>query len=150
MEHVAIMSKEDGLLRKILDGGKTIESRWSMDKRAPFKAVFLGDTVYFKEVGKPVTVHAVVDQLLFFEDLKDDKIKELLDFYGDKLGVGAGYFKNIVGKRYCTLIFLKNIKREEKPFDIDKTGFGNMAAWITVENINQIKVEKAPSQGIKI
>lgn len=139
MEHVAIMSKEDNLLRKVLDGSKTIESRWSVHKQAPFRAVFLGDTVYFKEVGKPVTVHAVVDQVLFFEDLKDDKIKELLVFYGDKLGVGTDYFKNLIGKKYCTLMFLKGVKKEEKPFEIDKTGFGNMAAWITVDDINKIK-----------
>jgi hypothetical protein len=36
------------------------------------------------------------------------------------------------------LIFLSN-PVAVVPFDIDKTGFGNMAAWITVEDINKIK-----------
>jgi len=29
-----------------------------------------------------------------------------------------------------------------EPFDIDKTGFGAMSAWISVENINEIKNKK--------
>ncbi len=44
-------------------------------------------------------------------------------------------FKN---KKYCLLIFLKNPVKI-KPFQIDKTGFGSMSAWITIKNISEIK-----------
>jgi hypothetical protein len=41
-------------------------------------------------------------------------------------------------KKYCLLIFLDHPELIES-FEIDKTGYGAMAAWIRVDNINQIK-----------
>ncbi len=41
-------------------------------------------------------------------------------------------------KNYAIFIFLKNARKIE-PFKIDKTGYGLMSAWITVDNINKIK-----------
>jgi len=46
--------------------------------------------------------------------------------------------KYVEGKNYCLLVFLKNPQAIE-PFEIDKTGFGAMAAWITIDNIEKIK-----------
>lgn len=43
------------------------------------------------------------------------------------------YSKN---KKYCLLIFLKNPEKVE-PFEINKTGFGMMSAWLTAENIDK-------------
>jgi hypothetical protein len=44
-------------------------------------------------------------------------------------------FKN---KKYGVLIFLKNVSTT-RPFDVDKSGYGAMSAWITVNDINKIK-----------
>jgi len=41
-------------------------------------------------------------------------------------------------KNYCILIFLKN-PIGIKPFEIDKTGFGAMSAWIIAKNISKVK-----------
>ena len=56
MEHLAILSKHSRLLAKILSREKTIESRWYKFKKTPYKNIAIGDTIYFKESGEPVTL----------------------------------------------------------------------------------------------
>jgi hypothetical protein len=41
-------------------------------------------------------------------------------------------------KKYCMLIFVKNPQKIVL-FEIDKSGFGAMSAWISVENVDEIK-----------
>ncbi|HII29434.1 TPA: hypothetical protein HA317_00010 [Candidatus Woesearchaeota archaeon] len=48
------------------------------------------------------------------------------------------FFSRFRDKNYCILIFLKN-PQEVKPFDIDKAGYGAMAAWMVAENLDRIK-----------
>ncbi|ELR18839.1 uncharacterized protein ACA1_166990 [Acanthamoeba castellanii str. Neff] len=42
------------------------------------------------------------------------------------------------GKKYCILVWLKDVMEVEDPFLINKQGFGKMTAWLTVPNISQI------------
>ncbi|MBP6994338.1 hypothetical protein KBB12_03785 [Candidatus Woesebacteria bacterium] len=142
MHHVAIMNKSWGLIQKILSGEKTIESRWYKTKRAPWDNVKPGDMVYFKNSGELVTLQAVVQRVLQFADLTPNKVKDILDKYSARIGVSnddiPNYFEMFKEKRYCILIFLKQPKRV-RPFQINKNGFGAMAAWIAVEQIDRIK-----------
>lgn len=142
MEHLAIMKKSWGLTDKILNGQKKIESRWYSVKYKPWDTIKKGETVYFKDSGGPVRIKAEVSKVMQFDSLTPKKVKEILNEYGrddgiekEKIPEFFGRFKN---KKYCLLIFLKNPQRI-KPFDIDKTGFGAMSAWITVDNIARIK-----------
>lgn len=144
MQHIAIMKKSWGLLPKILTGEKTIESRWYMNKCRPWDRIQSGDIVYFKNSGEPVTVKAVVTKILQFDNLDPDKVGEILKKYGKADGLGIQpsefdkYLKMFNDKKYCILVLLKDAKKI-KPFDINKTGFGAMSAWITVNNINEVK-----------
>lgn len=138
MEHLAILNKKLNLLPKILSGEKTIESRWYKFKRDPYNRIKENEIIYFKNSGEPVTVKSKVENVLFFENLDNKKIKYLLEVYGRRIGVDVSYLENLSGKRYCSLIFLKDVQQIE-PFDIDKTGYGNMAAWITLDSIEKIK-----------
>ena len=47
----------------------------------------------------------------------------------------------LVDKRYCTLVLLKGVETIQ-PFAINKQGYGTRAAWITVEDINQIRMKE--------
>ncbi len=142
MHHVAIMKKSWGLVPKILAGEKKIESRWYKTKRAPFGKIGKGDTVYFKNSSGPVTVKAEVKNIKEFDNLNPRQVKEILEKWGDDDGISKGkipeFYELFKDKKYCMLIFLKN-PHKIKPFDIDKTGFGMMSAWITVDNVNKIK-----------
>lgn len=141
--HLAIMRKSWGLLPKILNGQKVIESRWYKHRYAPWDAVTAGDTVYFKNSGEPVSVKATVSRVLQFADLTPKKVRELLNEYGKRDGINPdqiGYYTEMFAdRRYCLLIFISN-PEPIQPFEVDKTGYGAMAAWIKIGNINQIKV----------
>ncbi|OHA69223.1 MAG: hypothetical protein A3B24_00330 [Candidatus Wildermuthbacteria bacterium RIFCSPLOWO2_01_FULL_48_16] len=142
MEHIAIMRKSWGLTEKILDGEKTIESRWYLVKYKPWDCIKKGETVYFKDSGEPVRIKAEVNKVLQFTDLTPKRVKEILDEYGDDDGLDKKripeFFKRFKDKKYCMLIFLKN-PQKIKPFDIDKSGFGALSAWITINNVSRIK-----------
>ena len=124
MDHLAIM-KNNGLLEKIENGEKTIESRW-------YK---------FKKSGKDVTLTSKVTKAIQFDELNEKKIKGILNTYGKDLGIEKEninkFFLSVKDKKYCVLMFLTSIKRIT-PFKITKKGYGNMSAWISVKNIKDI------------
>jgi hypothetical protein len=142
MEHVAIMKKSWGLTQKILSGQKKTESRWYKIKYTPWDRIKSGEVVYFKDSGKPVTIKTEVDKAIQFSDLTPEKVKEILYQYGQADGLGINkipeFFEMFKDKKYCMLIFLKNPQKIQ-PFEIDKSGFGAMSAWISVDDVNRIK-----------
>jgi len=142
MDHIAIMKKSWGLTEKILSGEKRIESRWYMNRSAPWDKIKKGDTVYFKNSGEPVMIRAEVERVLQFSGLTPRKVSDILDEYGELDGIGRveteKFFRLFRDKRYCVLVFLKDVGKTE-PFDIDKSGFGAMSAWITVDDVEKIR-----------
>lgn len=143
MEHIAIMKKSWGLNQKILTGQKKIESRWYKVKYPPWNRIKADETVYFKDSCEPVTIKTKVDKVIQFSDLMPEKVREILYKYGQADGLCIDkipeFFEMFKDKNYCILIFLKN-PRKIKPFEIDKSGFGAMSAWICVDDVNKIKV----------
>jgi len=142
MDHLAIMKKSWNLTSKILSGRKKIESRWYKTKYQPWDLIKSGDVVYFKDSGESVSVKAEVEKVMQFSDLTPFKVREILDVYGKDDGIEKNeiqiFFEIFKDKKYCILIFLKNATKIE-PFNIKKTGFGSMTAWISLKDINQIK-----------
>lgn len=136
------MRKSWGLTDKILDGRKKIESRWYSVKYPPWNNIQKGEMVFFKDSGRPVGLRAEVEKVFQFDNLTQDKVKNILDKYGKDDGIEKEkipeFFERFKNKKYCMLIFLKN-PITIAPFEIDKTGFGAMAAWIIVKNISQIR-----------
>lgn len=143
MDHVAIMKKSWGLLPRILSGEKKIESRWYKVKAAPWGKIGAGETIYFKNSGEPVTVKAKVDKVKVYADLTPGKVRQILKDYARDDGIEAEdikvFYERFKSKKYCLLIFLKD-PQKIKPFQINKKGFGAMAAWISVERVEKIKV----------
>ena len=141
--HIDIMRKSWGLTQKILTGEKTVESRWYKNRSKPWDQIFVGDAIYFKDSGEPVTVRARVTKVLQFANLTARKTKEILSKYGrSDLGIAKdvpseikNYFQN---KKYCIFIFFDGVQKI-KSFQINKTGFGMMAAWLIVDDLEKIK-----------
>ena len=141
MDHLAILDKKRKLLAKILSREKTIESRWYKFKKTPYRNISVGDTIYFKDSGEMVTTRAAVSSVLFFDALDEQKIRSILEQYGAQIGIPVSYTEKLKSKNFCTLIFLKKVETI-KPFSINKQGYGTMAAWITIDKIEKIRVEK--------
>ena len=142
MEHIAIMRKSWGLTQKILTGQKKIESRWYKVKYAPWDRIKSDEVVYFKDSGNPVTIKTEVEKVIQFSDLTPERVKEILYQYGQADGLGIDkipeFFEMFKDKKYCMLIFLKN-PQKILPFEINKSGFGAMSAWISVDDVDRIK-----------
>jgi len=148
--HVAIMRKSWELTSKILTGEKTIETRWYQSRHKPWDQVNQGDVIYFKDSGEPVKIMATIRKTLRFEDLNPKKVKAILKRFAKPGGLGVEpqdlgkYYQRFRDKKYCLVIFLKDIKKV-KPFEIDKSGFGTMTAWLIVDDISRIKKPRNPS-----
>ena len=143
MDHLAIMRKSWGLTEKILDGRKNIESRWYKSKYPPWDKIEPGDKVYFKDSGCPVSIVTEVKEVKQFPDLSKEKVMKILEEYGSDDGIEKEkiqeFYEMFKDKKYCILIFLKNARKIE-PFKISKKGFGMMASWIVVYDINELKL----------
>lgn len=143
MDHLAILDKKRKLLAKILSGEKSIESRWYKMKKTPYGIIKPGDTIYFKDSGEPVTIKATVERALFFSDLTREKYADIIHCYADQICLRNRNVDEYLKQKYnyVTLIFLKDVQVIE-PFNIDKKGYGLMAAWITIDDITKVKIQK--------
>jgi ASC-1-like (ASCH) protein len=132
MEHLAILKPK--YFKKIENRSKTIESRWHKFEKKPYKnrrEVKNGDTIYFKPTGGLVSLKAAIEKTYFKDKLSKKTIKELLKKYGKRVGVDATYYEEIKDKKYCSLIFIKNIKTiAPKKY---KRSYGN--SWFTKSKI---------------
>ena len=142
MDHLAIMKKEWGLIPKILSGEKTVETRWYRARYAPWDRIRKGENVYFKDVGGLVTAVAEVAGVEQYEVVDDRMRRDILNRYVTRdLGtslISPALESYTQGKRYAIVIFL--IKPSSvTPFDIDKKGFGAMAAWLVISDISVIQ-----------
>ena len=139
MHHIAILDKKRKLLQKIISKEKTIESRWYQTKRTPWNNIKSGDIIYFKDCGESITVKAQVSNVLFFDDLNKEKVLSITKKYGKAICLETlEYIDYYIKKKYGILMFLENVKTI-KPFNINKSGFGNACAWITIKDIKKIK-----------
>lgn len=89
MHHIAIlkkssMTKGDSLLKNILYGKKTIDSRWYINKVAPWNQIEIDDEVYFKESGSPIRAKARVSYVIQYDDLNTNTISTIINTYGSK------------------------------------------------------------------
>jgi ASC-1-like (ASCH) protein len=144
MHHIAIMRTSWGLTPKIQAGQKTIESRWYKNRAAPWDKIRAGDTVFFKDAGKPVTLQAAVAKVLQLDDLTPMRVQTLLETYGPADGLTPAdlpqYYERFKDKRYCLLIFLTEV-RAVAPFYITKARFGAMASWITTPSVQRLRID---------
>lgn len=107
MQHVAILHKQ--YLDAILDGSKTVESRLSATRSAPFGRVQPGDTIYFKETGGAFRATAVVAGVMSFEDLRPADVRTLARRYGPRIGADAAYWESREDAKYATFLTLRDV-----------------------------------------
>lgn len=133
------MNKSWQLIPKIISGEKKIESRWYQTKRAPWDRVHSGDLVFFKNSGEPVIARAEVAAVLQFEIGTNKDATQIINDYGTEICL-VNSEPSTWGKlpKYCILIGLKNPQLVDRPFRINKLGFGTGAAWLLVEDIESI------------
>lgn len=109
MKHLAIFKGEGA--EKILTGKKTIESRFSKSRIAPYGMIATGDLIYIKPSGGNIIGQFRVKKVIYFDGLDKEGVEEIKERYGKEIATDTAYWESKLGDKYCTLIFIGNSNR---------------------------------------
>lgn len=133
-DHLAIF--QEPYLSFIFSHKKTIESRWSINKIAPYNKIKKGDRIFLKLTSKPILGEAYVDKVIFFDNLCPSEVKEIMEKYKEGLQLNDSYYDVKQKSRYATLIWLTDIIKYDEPIAIQKN---NQLSWIDNFDIEKVK-----------
>lgn len=113
-KHLAIFDKNT--LSRILDGKKTIDSRFSLRKLPPFGQINKGDLIYIKESGGEIKGQFLVQKIIQIEGLEEADLEIIKKNYAQALSLGSKdesekYFNAHKNSKYATLIFISRVER---------------------------------------
>ncbi len=102
--HLAVLVEP--YLDRIMRETKTIESRWSMNRCAPFGQVMPGDAVLFKRSGGPIVGFALARWSRSIALGRPGSAASVIRECGDALGVEPDFVQYVRAKRFVTLVGL--------------------------------------------
>lgn len=109
----------------MLNGKKTIESRFSRNKIAPYEKITKEDIVLVKKSGGYIVAYFTIKEVLFF-DLQNYSIDVIKNKYNKELCVDDAFLEKKKNSHYATLIKIDKLVKL-KPFSINKKG---MQTWL--------------------
>jgi len=117
-------------LQYVLDGKKTVESRFGIHRRPPFGHVREGDILLLKRSGGPVSGVCLVGQVWFYElDPKSwRKIKQ--EFSVSLCAQDPDFWHQRRAASFATLMLIKDV-RTVTPFDIPKK---DRRGWVMLKH----------------
>ena len=113
----------------ILDGHKAVECRLTRIPCPPYGMIRSGEKLLLKESGGPIRGEAVVEDVIFLDNLTPECVKGICQKYNHQVLADHDYWHSHEDCRYCSLIWLENVKKCT-PWRIRTTG---MRAWITCD-----------------
>ena len=128
--HLAILTQP--WLDLILEGKKTIESRFTKIRCAPYGKIDTGDVVYLKESGGPVKGQFTVCEVETYTDLTSEMRHEINRRYHRHIFVDPlfqGFWEKWYASKYATLIHVDNVIAYQNPFSFQKK---DAQAWIVL------------------
>lgn len=115
-------------LTYMLDGKKTIESRFSKNKIQPYDQISKNDIVIVKKSSGNVMAYFTIKEVLFF-NLNETPIGRIKLKYSKELCVDEDFWISKSNSNYATLLIIDEIVKLN-PFHIDKKG---MQTWIKLK-----------------
>jgi hypothetical protein len=112
--HIACMVEP--FLSYILEGTKTIESRFSKPLIPPYQRTIVGDVVLLK--AGPIVASFRVASVEFIE-LSDREFNRLITDYSAAICADEEFWQARAGKRYATLLGISDVRRLT-PLSVDK------------------------------
>jgi hypothetical protein len=106
--HLAVFVEP--FLRFLLDGQKTVESRFSIHRRPPFGRVQAGDIVLVKESGGPIVAVARVSDVWYYE-LDATAWAFIRTRFAKQLCVEPEFWKSKADSCYATLMQFSRVDR---------------------------------------
>lgn len=137
MVHLVYCDDKEKVLKKILDGTKTMIIRAAAGRKIPHSRVFKGETLYFMKKGTAkISAMATVKSVQNHVKLSEDEIVKTLADNQKKLNLSKKQQKRWHKKCMC-LVEFENVK-EIEPKDFDHQG--NMDDWLIIEKIEDVVV----------
>lgn len=129
--HLAIFTQP--LLDLILLGKKTIDSRFSKIRCAPYRKVDAGDLVYLKESGGCVKGQFTVSKVETYMDLTPDLLQDIRRNYHRQIFPNTewqDFWEKWSVSKYATIIHIDNVITYQNPFPIQKK---DARAWVLLK-----------------
>ena len=134
--HLAILAP--GWIELILNGSKTIESRFAKVKCAPYGKINTGDVVYLKESGGPVKGQFTAAEVETFKLWRMHDLSSIFAKYRSQIFArdypeeSASYYPPVHWRlsRYATLIHVTDVIAYEHPFPYRQKG---RSAWLLLK-----------------
>ena len=104
--HIAVMAQP--FLDRVLDGSKTVESRLSRVRAAPYNQVAAGDLVLLKH---GVIVGCFTVAWAKFFDLADTGLATITAGYGNAIQADANFWRSKADACYATLLGISHVSR---------------------------------------
>ncbi|MEI8061514.1 MAG: ASCH domain-containing protein [Candidatus Berkelbacteria bacterium] len=117
-KHIAIFV--GSAIDDILVGKKTVESRFSQNRVLPYAQVAKDDIILLKKSGGDILGQAIVDNVLYYDNLNQKSIEVLKKEYFVAAAVGEKFWQSKKNSKFGTLIFLKKPKRFVFPLQFKK------------------------------
>lgn len=105
--HLAVMVEP--FLSYILEGKKSVESRFSKNAIAPFHQIESGDLVLLKLTGGPVVACFTADNVEFVV-LDDEERGRLQQHYTTAICADSDFWEARQDKRYATLVGVRDVQ----------------------------------------
>ncbi len=107
--HLAIFT--GSVAQDILEGRKTIESRFSLKKIPPFGVIEVGDLVFIKPSGKKdVLGQFRVKKVISYEGLEVKDIEEISKRYEKEILADETFWQQHSEAKYGSLIFIGEVQ----------------------------------------
>lgn len=129
--HLAIFTQP--WLDLILDGKKTIDSRLSKVRCAPYRKINAGDVVYMKESVGFVKGEFTVSKVETYEDLTPDTLQDIYSRYHREIFVDLGlqgFREKWLTSKYATLLHITDVHTYENPIPFSKK---DRRAWMLLD-----------------
>lgn len=132
--HLAIVNEP--YLKYILQGEKTIESRFTKNCVSPYKKVFPNDIVLMKRAGQAINSYFVASGAMFFENTPE-VFRNLKKNYSKQICADEDFWKVRENKKYITLIQIKDVIKTREAIAVEKK---DKRGWVTIKNNRYKKV----------
>lgn len=103
--HLVIMNQP--YLNLIILGVKTIESRFTKVRCAPYRVVKKGDFLFFKESSGAILAISIVKEVEYFENLTTEKTISLMEKFKIPLSITNEFIEHKKNSRFISLIHLE-------------------------------------------
>ena len=124
--HVAIFNEP--YLTYILEGKKTVESRFSFVRCAPYEKVFAGDFILLKKAGGPVSGLCRADAAWFYK-VDRKTLGEIRKEFAERIcPADPGFWSDREGTLFATLISLTDVRRVQD----FKIGKRDRRGWVII------------------